>query len=843
MAQRLPTPIGRLSQAMFVLGICAAIVVGYINARHFPVFNQMEEHLLAARFMLRGPAEANKNIKIIVLEEGEAESPSALLGTLTTVVDRLNESGANVIVFDQSLMAKLETSGLFASTSVFSNALRSTLSRSENIRIAYKFSQKSGNFTDLPEAISDTAYRVYRFRDDMPPKLAVNPKSIMAPPAEILSAAVPGHETFFEVGTKYRQYAYPVVRYKGEFLPSLAIEATVAYLGMELTDVSVNFGSGLRIDSSYIPTDSMMQMALNYKGPVGSYQYHTVSEVVDGALPIDKFSDSLVLLSVVTSDPSSTSFTPFDAKLPNIEVLATAIDNLLIADPLDRSQQVIILDVILIALIGIFFGFMATLRSATVVLVLGLLVGGLVAILAFKAFTLLNLWLNLTFPTGTIILCILYLVAVKTISKKREWAIIEAEKNDTSKYAAPWIAERVRKAKDVIAAEEAAADEKAAPKATEKEIFEEELLLADEVIDKDGPDVMEESDSVVIVNEEPLFLEKPALAEKKKTTDDLKCTPDPIDLPASAGEPFAEMKKKDKKPEKAEIIVAAEVIEPIDVVEVITAVEVIEPEDVVEVIDAAKVIEPEKIDDHIEPDKNAVYRKVARVKEGTPASEDVKITNASENTAPNEPDKYSESSVASSLQFNVALLFVDMTGHAAADSILGPNRLAQIQQSWQEIVQATVNRHAGYADSFDDNGVIALFGLPDKNPNDCLNALRCVRELDKEFTAWQADQSLPDTVVLQFGIGMHYGKIDIEEIGGGSDGQLSITGDAISVVTHLENMSIAHSKAVIASDTIVDEVLLVGTSNELLNGFKPLPLQDVQSNGKTQRVWQWDGAG
>ena len=128
-------------------------------------------------------------------------------------------------------------------------------------------------------------------------------------------------------------------------------------------------------------------------------------------------------------------------------------------------------------------------------------------------------------------------------------------------------------------------------------------------------------------------------------------------------------------------------------------------------------------------------------------------------------------------------------------SILDPNRLTQIQHSWQGIVKATVARHAGYADSFGGDGVTALFGLPDKNLNDSLNALRCARELDKEFSIWQADQSLPNTVELKFGMGMHYGKIDIEESGERSDGQLSITGDAISVVTYLENMSITHSKS------------------------------------------------
>lgn len=167
--------------------------------------------------------------------------------------------------------------------------------------------------------------------------------------------------------------------------------------------------------------------------------------------------------------------------------------------------------------------------------------------------------------------------------------------------------------------------------------------------------------------------------------------------------------------------------------------------------------------------------------------------------------------------------------------------MAQIRHSLQAIVEATVSRHAGYADSFDGDGVIAIFGLPDADMNDSINALRCARDLTEEIARWRSNQALPKDVELNFGIGMHYGQLSVESSDASNGGQLSIIGEAILVVSHLEKMSVTHAKAVIASDAIVDEILKVGTSNELLNGFRPLPLTDVQSNGSRQRVWQWDG--
>jgi len=778
---------------MIVLGVCAAIVVGFINARHLLVLRQAEDQLLAARFMLRGPVPADRNIEIVVLEEERLTTPSVILTNVTEAVAHLIENEASVIVFEQTLMDRITASKFTGNDPALSDAFIAALTKSDRILTPYRFTLNTGDRTDIPEAISETAYRVYRFRDDMAPKLPLNPQAIVAPSTQILAVSMPGHETNIDDGTKYRQYATPVIGYKGEYLPSLAVETAVISQNMALTDVSVDFGSGLRIGSSYIPTDSTMQMALNYRGPVGSYQYRTLSEIIDGPDKKESFKGRIVLLGAITADNQATSVTPFDANIPNIEVLATSIDNLLNGDPLDRSQQVIILDIVLIAIVGVFFALLATLRSGMVVLTLGVLMGVLITLLNFKAFSLINLWLNLTFPLGSIILCAAYLVVAKNISNKRLLVIEEAEKNDTSKYAAPWIAERVRKAKSVIAAEEAAAAEEEADltKAMEAQPEEEELVLTETVPvleeDTDGNETHEILDLTeeetagtekTETGEEPLFFEKPSSTDILQNSELIEFEPA---APITPAVPASAETVADEEQDAAFV----------DVVEDVAN-------------DATTAATPEK--------------------------EDPVATG-------NEQEKAD----TAAYHFEVALLFIDLTGYEAANSILGPTRMAQIRHSLQAIVEATVSRHAGYADSFDGDGVIAIFGLPDADMNDSINTLRCARDLTEEIARWRSNQALPKDVELNFGIGMHYGQLSVESSDASNDGQLSIMGEAISVVSHLEKMSVTHSKAVIASDAIVDEILKIGTSNELLNGFRPLPLKDVQSNGSRQRVWQWDG--
>lgn len=810
---------------MIVLGICAAIVVGFINARHLLVLRQAEDHLLTARFEMRGPISADRNIEIIVLEKDRLTTPSVILTNVTEAIEHLTKNETSVIVFDQTLMDYVTAGKFSGNDPAIMEAFISALSKSDRIFVPYKFTLDSTDKTDLPEAISESAYRVYRFRDDMAPKLPFNPQAVMAPPREILAVSIPGHETKIDDGTMYRQYAHPVIGYKGEYLPSLAIEAATTFMKMVSADVSVIFGSGLQIGSIYIPTDSSMQMALNYRGPVGSYQYRTLSEVLAAPASDDKF--GIVVLGAVTTDQQATSVTPFDRALPNIEVLATSIDNLLRSDPLDRSQQVIILDIVLIAFLGVFFALLATLRSGMVVLTLGLLMGGLITVLNFKAFALINLWLNLTFPLGTVILCAAYLFIAKTVSNKRLLAIEEAEKKDVGKYAAPWIAERVRKAKNVIAAEEAAAavKEKIMAQAMETQSAEEEIGLTEAALvseenleNEEGDELLEiEEEQISItedldISDEPLFLEKPTPANglQNREVDDVELTP----------------------PEAPLIVPMAEI--GVDVEREIAFVEEIE-QDEIEVADIVEVVDTPEEEETSINDVDVEIHKVASVSTASTAAVAIEIEDAVESGGQR------ETSDTAVYYFDVALLFVDLTGYEAANRVLGPTRLAQIRHSLQGIVEATVSRHAGYADSFGGDSVIAIFGLPDATVNDSINALRCARELTNELRLWHNNLALPDDVELNFGIGMHFGQLSIDDSNPSGEGQLSITGEAISVVNHLEKMSVTHLKAVIASDTIVDKILTVGTSNELLNGFKPLPLQEVQSKGSRQRVWQWDG--
>ncbi|USG61517.1 CHASE2 domain-containing protein [Sneathiella marina] len=830
MAQRLPVPISRLSQAMIVLGICAAIVVGFINARHLLVLRQAEDQLLSARFMVRGPIPADRNIQIVVLEEERLTTPSVILTNVTKAIEHLTENENSIIVFDQTLMDRITASNFTGNDPALSDAFISALSKSDRILTPYRFTLDSGDRTDIPEAINETAYRVYRFRDDTAPQLPLNPQAVVAPSREILAVTTPGHETFIDDGTMYRQFAYPVLGYKGEYLPSLAVEAATSFMNIAPTDVSVFFGSGLQIGSNYIPTDSSMQMALNYRGPVGSYQYRTLSEILETPNSKDKF--GIVLLGAVTADQQATSVTPFDRTLPNIEVLATSIDNLLNADPLDRSQQVIILDIILIAIVGVFFALLATLRSGLVVLTLGVLMGALITVLNFKAFTLINLGLNLTFPLGTVILCAVYLFIAKKVTNRRLQVIEEAEKKDTSKYAAPWIAERVRKAKNVIAAEEAAAaaeEEAALAKAMEMQSAEEELVLTDVVLVTEEDiessrsskpldaeeDILETAEPDVV--EEPLFLRKPT------TTETLHLSGVEEVEPAIPSEP-AELSPVEAVVDTTQQEEADEVMDDVE-----TAFVEVTKATVSEVVEESAEEADVPVD--VVTDENPEIAPVSVTPPGLaePANEDLAASG----------DEREKTDAA--YHFDVALLFVDLTGYEAANSVLGPTRLAQIRHSLQGIVEATVSRYAGYANSFGGDGVIGIFGLPDAHMNDSINALQCARDLTEEIAQWRSNQALPEEVDLKFGIGMHYGQLSIEDSDAFNDGQLSIKGEAISVVSHLEKMSITHSKAVIASDAIVDEILTVGTSNELLNGFRPLPLQDVQSNGSRQRVWQWDG--
>ncbi|HTD21317.1 MAG TPA: CHASE2 domain-containing protein [Terriglobales bacterium] len=217
-------------------------------------------------------------------------------------------------------------------------------------------------------------------------------------------------------------------RAEWDMYASLDVQTIRLYLGLPNEQTVLGFGP-LGITSlefgtaSVVQPDSVGRIFINYQGPVRTYPYVSIADVVNKNFPPGTFRDKVVLVGASASGIGDLKATPFGGfDFPGVEIHANIIDNLLHQNLLHRSTAQEFADVAFIVLFGIPLGIWLALVQPR------WLAFGLLLLVPFAAFVywafLHNWWLNFITPSlftlvPNIGLVALYRVLVEEKEKRR----------------------------------------------------------------------------------------------------------------------------------------------------------------------------------------------------------------------------------------------------------------------------------------------------------------------------------------------------------------------------------------------------------------------------------------
>ncbi|WP_277057244.1 CHASE2 domain-containing serine/threonine-protein kinase [Trichlorobacter lovleyi] len=119
-----------------------------------------------------------------------------------------------------------------------------------------------------------------------------------------------------------------LVYYRGRLFPSFALQSALSYLRIASKDIQVS-GGRLSAGRLSIPVDERGQMLLSYNGGFGSFPTYSFFDVAAGSVKPETFKGKIVLIGPVATGIAGFAVTPFQSTYPGIEVIATAIENLL----------------------------------------------------------------------------------------------------------------------------------------------------------------------------------------------------------------------------------------------------------------------------------------------------------------------------------------------------------------------------------------------------------------------------------------------------------------------------------------------------------------------------------
>jgi adenylate cyclase len=206
----------------------------------------------------------------------------------------------------------------------------------------------------------------------------------------------------------------------------------------------------LLLDQRSIPTDVDHALPITYYGPRRTIRTISAAAVLAGELDTDAIHDRIVIVGTTVTGGGDFFPTPFEPVMPGVEILATAITQLMAGDSLSRDRSVRIADgIVTVVLPMILVGLLAWRRS-----LLGLVAAAAVALIwagaIFLAFSS-GIWLSAAVPIAAAAPPALLFTAFQLWSGRRSATYFAARNELLEQFQAPGVHEWLTRDPDFLA--------------------------------------------------------------------------------------------------------------------------------------------------------------------------------------------------------------------------------------------------------------------------------------------------------------------------------------------------------------------------------------------------------
>jgi len=126
-----------------------------------------------------------------------------------------------------------------------------------------------------------------------------------------------------------------VISYYDQYYPSLPLLLAAKSLNLDVKDISVSLGKGVKLGNLNIVTDEALRMhTFFYKDRQGvpAFQVDSFYDVLSGKIPAAKYRDKIVLIGASAAGVGTSIVTPVSANMPSVLLLAHSVSSILKQD-------------------------------------------------------------------------------------------------------------------------------------------------------------------------------------------------------------------------------------------------------------------------------------------------------------------------------------------------------------------------------------------------------------------------------------------------------------------------------------------------------------------------------
>ena len=171
-------------------------------------------------------------------------------------------------------------------------------------------------------------------------------------------------------------------------------------------------------------------------------------------------------------------------------------------------------------------------------------------------------------------------------------------------------------------------------------------------------------------------------------------------------------------------------------------------------------------------------------------------------------------------EVDVTLMFIDVRDFTAWAEKTPAQEVVETLNGLFEIAVPVVREHRGHVDKFVGDGLLAVFGAPQRSDEHADQAVAAALEIARAVEEQDSD--------LKIGIGLNSGKVIAGNVGGAGRLEFSVIGDAVNVAARIEAATRETGDTILLSEHTSDR--LKDTDVEL----EPRP--DVELKGREEEV-------
>lgn len=151
-------------------------------------------------------------------------------------------------------------------------------------------------------------------------------------------------------------------------------------------------------------------------------------------------------------------------------------------------------------------------------------------------------------------------------------------------------------------------------------------------------------------------------------------------------------------------------------------------------------------------------------------------------------------------QREVTILFSDLRDFTSLSQRMDPGQVLALLDDYFARMTSVVQAHGGMVNKFIGDGMLAVWGVPDAQPDHALRAVHAALAMRTELEALNRLRAARGEVALRIGVGLHTGTVAAGMLGGARQAEYTVLGDAVNLASRIEGLTKKPGADVVISD-------------------------------------------